>query len=111
MLIKLKLLNFKKILSKIRIYEIPDLKISNSFFSISSFFYSYSLIKKILDKNNLFYLKEKETTKIAKANLQRFEKPLRRKWLLKEKDIVKMKITSLDPILRSFINEQNFKKL
>ena len=109
MLIRLKPLSLKNILKRIPLHITPNLKTENSLFSIDTFFYSYSLIKKLVSKNNLFYsLKE---NKITRANLKRFSKPLRENLLITEVKIKKIKRIEENRILRKFINEQDFKKL
>ena len=72
MLQKITPLSFLKILKSIKIYDSPNLKVNNCFFNIDTFFYKYSLIKILREKNNLFISLRK--TKITFANLKRFKR-------------------------------------
>ena len=109
MLLKVRRINFKDILKKIPVYQVPNLRIRNSFVSIDSFFYTYPLIKKLIEKNNLFY--SSKETKITRANMVRFNKPLRSSLLVTKKTISKLRYIKNHEPLRRFINEQDFKKL
>jgi hypothetical protein len=95
------------LLKQISIYDRPNLKVSNSLFNISGFFYKYSLIKKLLQKNNYFYY-DKNTIKdkFHLANLKRFEKD-KRKFCIINGDKIKDNMESF----RTLINGKNIKKL
>jgi hypothetical protein len=74
-MVSVRSISLNQLLEGVKIIDLPDLKISNSFFSIDKFFYKRTVINKLLSRNNFFYWNPAgPSTIFTLSNLKRFSK-------------------------------------